>query len=152
MPKLKPCLELHDARARVPQVDLTVEVVEGLQPLDRVALDGRADTLAHGPIEVDKHISAQELVDLLLARPVAARQSLDGGRLVGGVVVDVQVRVGFEPVHDEVNEHLEGAPFGARRDRSVLDRPEGVERRLPVRIRATWLDNAEEVFDAVNLL
>ena len=67
-------------------------------------------------------------------------------------MVDVQLRVGFEPVQDEVDERLEGAPFRARRDGAVFDRPDGVEPWLPVRIQASRFDDTEEVVDSVYLL
>ena len=152
LPELEPGLELNDARARIAQVHLAGEPIERLQALDRVALDRRADALPDGPVEIDEDPAAQQLVDLLLAGAVAPRETLHCGRLVGRVVVDVQVRVRFEPVADEVDERLEGAPLGAGGDGAFLDRPEGVERWLPVGVRADRLDDAEEVVDAVDLL
>src|SRR4029078_3301660 len=47
--QLQPLLKCHDARAGVAQVDLAGEAVELLHPLDRVALDRRAQRLADRP-------------------------------------------------------------------------------------------------------
>ena len=58
------------------------EVVERLDPLDRVALDRGAKALAHRPEQVDEHAASEEPVDLLLARCVPAHQSLQRSRLV----------------------------------------------------------------------
>ena len=152
LPKLKPGLELDDALIGIAQFDPTLESVERFKALDGVALDRCAHRLAHRPVEVDEHPASQELVDLLLARAMASGEALHSGRFVGRVVVDVQVRVGLKAVHDEVDECFEGAPFRARGDGAVLDRPEGVERRLPVLTQTVGLDDAEEIVDAVDLV
>ena len=48
--------------------------------------------MAHDAVQVHQHLSAQDRVQLALARAVDAHQALQGGGLVGAVVVDVQVR------------------------------------------------------------
>ena len=65
-------------------------------------------------MQVHEDPSPQQAVNLLLTGAVASRQPLDGGGLVGGVVVDVKVGVGGEAFHDQVDEPLEG-PAAPRR-------------------------------------
>ena len=152
--ELQPRLELDDARARVLQVDVAPEAVERFQLLDGVGLDGRADALSHGAVQVDEDVAAQQLVHLGLAGAVAPGEALHGRRLVRGVVVDVHPRVAAQPVHREVDEGLERAPLGAGRDLAVLDRPERVEsRRVWIARGVTFgrFDHAEEVVDTVAL-
>ena len=67
--------------------------------------------LAHDRVQVDEHVLAQQVVDLVLARRVLGHQPLQRGRFVGGVVVHVQVRIALEPLVDEVDELLERAAF-----------------------------------------
>ena len=103
-------------RPRIAQVDLAAEAVEGLQPLDRVALHRRPDALANGSEQVDEDAAAQQAIDLLLARRVAAHQPRGRGRLVGGVVVDVEARIAGQAVHDQVDGLLEGPLLGLAGD------------------------------------
>ena len=143
LPELQPFLERDDARSGIPKVDLTGEPVERLHPLDGVALDRRAQRLADGSQQVDERASPQEGVDLVLACAVAAHEALERGRLVRRVVVDVQVRVGAEPLADEVHHGLERAPFAIEAELACLvTRPERVE-------RAVDLEDAEQVVEPV---
>ena len=57
----------------------------------RVGALRHPDGGAHDGVEVDEDAVAQQLVDLVLAHAVPGREPEQGGRLVGGVVVDVQV-------------------------------------------------------------
>ena len=111
-------LELHldlDERPRCRgQVHRPSEVVERLQPLDRVALDRGAQPLPDYAVEVDEHAAAQQPVDFVLAGCVAAHQALDCGGLVGAVVVDVEAGVLLPARHDVVDEALEHAPLARR--------------------------------------
>ena len=126
-PQLEPGLELDDAVPRIPQVHLPGEAVQGFQPLDGVALHRGAYSLAHRPVQVHEDPSPQQAVNLLLPRAVTTRQPLDGGGLVGGVVVDVEVGVGGQAFHDQVDEPLEGPPLPAGGHGPALYGPEGVE-------------------------
>ena len=65
-------------------------------------------------MEVDEHAAAQQPVDLVLAGRVAAHQALDGGGLVGTVVVDVEAGMLFPVRHDVVDEALERALLARR--------------------------------------
>ena len=65
--------------------------VERLELLDRVGALGHPDRRADHGVQVDEHAVAQQLVDRVLAHPVARCQPEQGRGLVGGVVVDVQV-------------------------------------------------------------
>ena len=141
--ELQPRLEGDDAGAGIAQVDLPLEAVERLHPLDRVALDGRAERLADGAQEVDHHALAQQSVDFGLACPVTTHQALEGGRFVGRVVVDVHLRVGGEPRHQEIDQALEGRAFAVERELvRRIARPEDVE-------RVVGLEHPEEVIQAV---
>ena len=82
-----------------------------LDVLQRVRLDAGAQPLPHDLEQVDEHLAAQELVDLLLARRVRAHQPRQRRRLVGRVVVDVHVRERAPALADEVDELLERAPL-----------------------------------------
>ena len=79
-------LQRHAARSNA---------VERLELLDRIAFDAGADTVAHDREEIDEELGAQQIVDFVLARRVAAHQALQRGRLVGREVVDVQVGIGL---------------------------------------------------------
>ena len=79
--------------------------------------------MAHDLIEIDEQPGAEHPVDLFLARRIAAHQALQGRRLVGRVVVDVQAGKLRPPRHDEIDERLEGALLVGARERPVaLDR------------------------------
>ena len=56
-------------------------------------------------------LRAQQIVDLVLARRVAAHQALQRRRLVGREVVDVQVGIGLQALRHEVDEALERRPL-----------------------------------------
>ena len=73
-----------------------------------------AHRLADDLVEIDEDLAPQQVVELLLARGVLAHQPLQRGGLVGGVVVDVQVRPRAQPLVDEVDELLEGDLLLAR--------------------------------------
>ncbi len=122
-----------------------LEPVERLDRLDRVALDRGPDALADGPEQVDQHPAAQEAVHRVLAGRVAAHQPLQGGRLVGGVVVDVHPGMGLEPGEDEIDQLLECPllPGQSHVARAVgVEGPDG--RELPGGVH-----QAEQVVDAV---
>src|SRR5205823_1808862 len=96
--------------------------------------------------------AAQEVVELDLARAVAAHEAAERRDLVRGVVVDVQVRVPREPLVDEVDERLERDALGVvvvrvqRREVAVdvEDPPEVLEAALAVPERIA-LEVEEEV-------
>ena len=141
--QLQPLLERHDARACVAQVDLAGEAVELLHPLDRVALDRRPHGLSDGPQKVYENGSTKQVVDLLLPRGVPTHEPLQCRRFVGRVVVDVQRRVGRQPLEEEVHQPLERPPLSGERELAVvLARPEGME-------RAVRLEYAKEVVEAI---
>ena len=150
--QLEPSLELDDTRPCIPEIDLPPESVEGFEPLDRVALDGRSDSLPHCAIEIDEDTAPQQPVDILLAGPVAPCEPLDGRRFVRGVVVHVQVRIGLQPFCDEVDECLERSALSGRGDGATIDRPDGMKCWLTVRSNSTRLDHAEEIVDTVDLV
>ena len=87
---MKPHLDLNERPRRRGQVHRASEAVERLQSLDGVALDRGAQPLPDHAVEVDEDAAAQQLVDLVLAGRVAGHHALDGGGLVGAVVVDVE--------------------------------------------------------------
>src|SRR5207249_8747166 len=69
--QLQPLLEGDDARSGIAKIHLTLEAVERLHLLDRVALNRRAQRLANGPQQVDEDAATEQPIDLVLARPVA---------------------------------------------------------------------------------
>ena len=141
--ELQPLLERHDARTGIAQVDLAGEAVELLHPLDRVALDEARSDCRTALQQVDEDRPPEEVVDLFLARGVAPHQPLQRGRLVRRVVVDVERRIGREPLAEEVHQPLERTAFRGQRELPVvLARPERVE-------RAVGLEDAEQVVEAV---
>ncbi len=130
---------LHDAKAHAGVVEIgrPLEIVERLELLDRVLLDARAQRLLDDRMEIDEQPGAQHAVDLVLARRVAAHQTLDRRRLVGGEVIDVEIAVPRPALHDEIDERLE-----RRSLRDGIERPERVIDRAS---RAVLDDPAEQV-------
>src|SRR4051812_38004481 len=94
-------LELDDARVRVSQLDLACVPVERLELLDRVALGPDANALANCAIQVHEDPTAQQLVELLLARRVPTNEDLEVARLIRPVVVDVHLWVVAQTVREE---------------------------------------------------
>ena len=124
----EPGLELDDAAPGILQGDLAGEAVEGLEALDRVALDAGADPLPDDAVEVDEDAAAEQPVDLLLAGRVALGEAREGGLLVRGVVVDVEGGIRVEPGDEEVHQALEGSLLGGEGDEPLgVAAPEGDE-------------------------
>ena len=96
---------------RLAQRDRPLEPVEGLQLLERIALDAGAHRLADDGVQIDEPLGPQQPVELALARGVAAHQALERGRLVGREVIDVQPGKALPARHHEVDEGLEGRPL-----------------------------------------
>ena len=113
-PRLQQRLQTALGPAHVGQVDFAVVPEEPLQPLDRVALHAGPHRLPRHREQVDEHLVAQQVVHLDLACRVAAHQPLERRRLVGGVVVDVHLRIQVAPRHHLVDESLESRPFRRR--------------------------------------
>ena len=65
---LEPLLEEDGRLVAAHDLGRAHEPVQRLDRLDRVALDRRAERLLDDAVEVDEHVVAQEVVDLLLAR------------------------------------------------------------------------------------
>ena len=87
--RLHPALVLDDAEPGLGDATLAFGHVEGLELLDRIALDARADSLADDVVvEVHEDAPAEEDVDLVFARRVALHQALEGTRLIAAVVID----------------------------------------------------------------
>ena len=65
-------------------------------------------------------------------------------------MVDVQVGIARQPIHEQVDHLLEGALLAGQRHRAVrVARPETMERRTALGIQETRLDDAEEIVEAV---
>ena len=90
---LHPLLEDHDRGAAVLHLRLPLEVEERLHLLQPVAPARGAEAVADDLEQIDEDAAAEQVVELGLARAVAAHQPLQRRDLVGGVVVDVQVGV-----------------------------------------------------------
>jgi hypothetical protein len=91
------------------QLGAALEAGEPFRLLQRVARNARAERLAKHGVEVDEHAAAQEVVDLVLPSPVLTHQALEGGRVVGPVVVDVEARPARQAPAHPVDDLLEGA-------------------------------------------
>ncbi len=113
--------------------------VEGLELLDRVRALRHPDAGSHDGVEVDEDAVAQQLVDVVLAHAVPGGEPQQRRRLVGRVVVDVQVGPAAAPGGEVLDEVDEGAPLL----RPVVG-PEGPE---PWRAGVD-LDHPEEVLQA----
>ena len=112
--RLEPGLERDDRVVAALHLGVALEAVERLDRLDRVARGRGAERLADDAVEVDEHLAAEEVVDLVLARPVLAHQPGQRGALVGGVVVDVQPGVPAAALDEPVDEPLEDARSPSR--------------------------------------
>jgi hypothetical protein len=107
--------------------------VERLEFLDRVAVRTHPHALLHHGVQVDEHVVAQQVVDLVFADSVARSEREQMGALVGRVVVDVHRRMLRPPLCDVREKLLQRrALFG------VVMRPEGAERVIR-------LDESEQV-------
>ena len=115
-----------------------VEVVEALEFLEPVAVLRDREGLAHHREEIDEHLSAKQVVDLVFARRMFLGQAAKRRLLVVRVVIHVQRGKTAAPLHHEVDELLEGTLlFGA------VEPPKGAKRRIVVGHPA-----AEEIFQA----
>ena len=147
-----PALELDDRGAAVLDRRGAVEVEQVLDLLQPVPLPRDHQPAPDDAVEVDEHLAAQEVVELGLARAVAAHHPPQRRDLVLRVVVDVHVRVLGEPRVDEVDEPLEGRLLllAARRPQrlervvAVAEAPEVLEAALGVPERVA-LEVEEEV-------
>ena len=147
----EPVLVHHDRVVARLQVGVPLEV-ERLDVLEPVVLVRDAQPLRDDLVEVDEDLAAEQVVELLLARPVLAREPLQLGDLVGGVVVDVHRGVGGAALAEQVDHSLDGPPLlravvrpeRAERAGGVDDSPEVLEPAagLPERVA---LDVEEEV-------
>ena len=105
--RLDPLLEANDRLVAARHLGRALEPVELLDRLDRVAVGRGPQRLLDDAVEVDQHLLAQEVVDLLLPRSVLAGEAGQGRALVRGVVVDVHPRVLRTARDDPVDELLE---------------------------------------------
>ena len=87
-------LDLLALQRRLVKIDVANEAVERLELFDRVALDAGSQRLSEHRVEVDEAFGAQQPIELVTARRVAAHQLLQRGRLVMAEVIDVQARIG----------------------------------------------------------
>ena len=92
-----PAFELDDRGAAVLDLGRALEVEQVLHLLEPVAGPRDAQAAPDDLEEVDEDLAAEQVVELGLARAVAAHHASQGGDLVLGVVVDVHVRVLREP-------------------------------------------------------
>ena len=99
----------QSGRRLLAQLDLAFVAEERLKRFQRVALDAGPQPLARDRVQIDEALAAEQRVQLVLARRVPHRQTPQGCGFVGGVVVNVQVRVGGLAFEDEVDEEFEGA-------------------------------------------
>src|SRR5215469_14842401 len=130
VPKRHRRLERLESNVCVTERDDAGECVERFEAFDGIALHGCPDSLADGAIEINEHPSPHEFVYLIDASRVFTRKPLDGGRLIGSVVIDVHLRVLTPSLHHLSYECLECVSlFGTGQ------RPEGLIGRLATRSR-----------------
>ena len=141
---LEPRLEGGHRLAPAPDLGRALEAEELLDLLDRVARHRRAQRLLRHAEEVDEHLAAEEVVDLLLARAVLAHEPRERGALVRRVVVDVHAREAAAALDDVVDEPLEALLLGF-----PVARPDVLVARRAV---LAELDPAEEVLEPARRL
>ena len=115
--------------------------IERLELLDRIRVLRDPHGGAHHGIQIDEHAGAQEVIDRLLADPIARRESQQCGPFISGVVVNVHIGEGFSPLRD-IGEEVDQGLLLLR----AVVRPEGLEDRRGSADRR--LDNAEEILQA----
>src|SRR5690606_6847696 len=72
-------------------------------------------------VQIDEDAPAQETIELVFSRRVSSHQSFQRARLVGRVMIDMQVGILLAPSGDEVDEVLEReALFFARESPDLL--------------------------------
>ena len=141
---VEPGLEGGHRLAAATDVGSALEAEELLDLLDRVAGHRSAQRLLRDAEEVDEHFAAEQIVDLLLARPVLAHEPRKHSALVGRVVVDVQVGEAAAALDDVVDEALEACALLI-----VVARPDVL---VPRHAAVVELDPAEEVLEPARRL
>ena len=106
--KLERAFEGAQMQGCLAQRNRPLEPVEGLQVLERVALDAGAHRLADDGVKIHEQLGPQHAVEFVLARGVAAHQALQRGGLVRCEVIDVEIRKARPPFRNQVDEGFEG--------------------------------------------
>ena len=104
-------LHLSQCLVGVGQRGIAHIAIERLKALDRIAFYARPQPLAHDREQIHKPLAPQQLIKLVLARRVAPHQSLQRGGLVGGEMINVQIRMKAQAIHHEVDEPLKSRAF-----------------------------------------
>ena len=105
------CLGTGHHRTDILQRHGSDERIKRLELLYRIALNARSNTMAHDGKEVDENLRAQQTVDLVLVRRIAAHQALHCRRFVWRKMVDVQIGIDLEALGHEIYEALERTPL-----------------------------------------
>ncbi len=121
---LAPCLVGDDRPAGGLDLAGALKTVKMLHILDRVGFLGNGDAAAHHGVEVAEASFPQPPVQPGLADAVPGAQAAQGRDLVGGIVVNMRIRVGRKAGVEQVEE-VDQRLFL----RSVIMRPEGDEVR-----------------------
>ena len=87
------------------------ERIKRFEFLYRIALDAGTNSVAYDGKEIDEDLRAQQIIDLVLARRIAAHQTLHCRRFVGRKMVDVQIGIDLQALRHEVDEALERGPL-----------------------------------------
>ena len=119
--RVEPVLVGHDAGRSVDDLGGAHAAVKRFQLLEGIGLCPHLDRLPDHAVKVDQGAPAQQPINLLLARRIDAGQLLEGTRLVGGVVIHMQVGIAIEPLDKEVHHLLKGALL-----RLCVMRPKGM--------------------------
>ena len=89
---------------RVPEICFALESKENFEVLQRIPLDACPHRLLHNAMQIHKHAGAQHAIQIVFTRGVSAHQSFERDRFVRRVVINVQVRISFSPLHDHIHE------------------------------------------------
>src|SRR5436309_1789213 len=84
----------------------TGEAIKGLHLLDRITLDGGSQALPNHPVEIHKYPCSQKPVNLVHTGSMPSGQVFDSRWFIGGIVVDMHVRVLLPALHHGRNKPL----------------------------------------------
>src|SRR5918992_2005129 len=98
-------LDQGGALLRYPVVSLPH--VERLESLDGVRLLRDAQRLPHDLVEVDEHLSAKEVVQLLFPGAMPSHQTPESADLIGSVVVHMHIGEAGKALCHQIDEALE---------------------------------------------
>src|SRR5207237_3972769 len=105
IPGFQPARELDD-RLTASRHGTFADALHEKRPnlLQRIPIVRRPHRLSHHPEEIDKHLTPEEVVNLLLARSVPLHKLLELRRFVRCVVIHVKIGTASETLADNIDE------------------------------------------------